>query len=360
MASSFRTKVEHTVSLMQSVVFKMDASGHPILGQAAIKRKIREGLNELRKVMWYTYVEVPDGHLEDVLADRVDNHPFFDWLDSLRAPRGPVGKKEHGEIWDVFHLLKFFLSRNVNFSKKRGLEYWASDQLPEDLRGDLENIISCETFDQRWEEVLAAVAGGLGPYSTLVKILCGGQPEQRCSGCGDAITITSALLYTGSGPGPSHAERIMNVQLHMNRVIGKAFVISSLHTMFCCHKPDCQNSVPDAAAMRLNRVMAAYMGLAARCKGNRCDNCFLLCRTVHRCSGCFTKAYCSTACRDADRSVHQRFCQTGAPARKVKTGKSGRKEQGAECLDRLAESVADFGLGERQLGVVQDVLQRMA
>ena len=163
MASSFRTKVEHTVSLMQSVVFKMDASGHPILGQAAIKRKIREGLNELREVIWYTYVEVPDGHLEDVLADRVDNHPFFDWLDSLRAPRGPVGKKEHGEIWDVFHLLKFFLSRNVNFSKKRGLEYWASDQLPEDLRGDLENIISCETFDQRWEEVLAAVAGGLGP-----------------------------------------------------------------------------------------------------------------------------------------------------------------------------------------------------
>ncbi len=51
MAGRFRTKVKHTLSLMQSIVFKMDSSargsGHPILGQPAIKQNIRAGLNKL-------------------------------------------------------------------------------------------------------------------------------------------------------------------------------------------------------------------------------------------------------------------------------------------------------------------------
>jgi hypothetical protein len=76
MAGRFRTKVEHTVSLMQSIVFKMDTSGHPI------KQNSREGLNELREEVWYASVEVPDGRLlEDSLAHGVGTHRVLVMLD---------------------------------------------------------------------------------------------------------------------------------------------------------------------------------------------------------------------------------------------------------------------------------------
>ena len=130
------------------------------------------------------------------------------------------------------------------------------------------------------------------------------------------------------------------------------------HKVFCRRKLDCQSSVCDAAMMRHNRLLAAYCELVARCMGNCCDNCFLPCRKVHCCTNCFTKAWCSTACYDADSAAHQRFCRAGAPARKVNAGQSGGKEQGTESLDHLAERVASCGLDERTLAMVEDVLQQ--
>jgi hypothetical protein len=356
MVGRFRTKVQHTVSLIQSIFFKMDTSGHPI------KENIWKGLNELREDVWHTYVEVPEGQLEDALACEVSSHRVLNLLDlEIVAEVSKLHRLEKPvEIWDVLIVLKFFLDRNYAFNVKSHFEHWASDQLPEDIQGDLESGTSCETFGQLWEEVLAAVAGGLGPYSALVRILCGGQLEQLCSGCGDAVTVTSALLFTGSTPGLSAAEIINIKQLYCSRVIGKAFVIFGFNTVFCCHKPACQSIVSGAATTRNYRLVATYQGLAARYEGNRCDSCFLLCSKVHRCRGCFTKAFCGAACRDADWGVHQRFCRAEAPERKRKAGQSGRKEQGAECLDRLAEMVAGCDLSSSDRSIVNDVLQRMA
>jgi hypothetical protein len=348
MVGKFRTKVEHTVSLMQSIFCQISTSGHPIgrhLGRPATERNIRVGLNELREEVWRTSVEVPDGKLEKALAFKVGGHRVFNWLD-LEIPE--VSKQyrtgKSVEIWEVFLVLKFFLNSNIKFNCKREFEQMASDQLPEDIQVDLESGTSYETFDQQWEEVLAAVAGDLGPYSALVKILCGGQLEQRCSGCGDAVTVTSALLCTDDHEDTPDHELFKRRQLHMERVIGKAFVFFGLTTVFCCRKPDCQSSVCGAAAMtRDQHLMAAYLGLQARCSGNRCDGCFQLCNLaglnqVHRCLGCLTKAYCGAACRDADWRVHKKFCPAEAPERKRKAGKSGRKEQGAKAL-ALAELV---------------------
>jgi hypothetical protein len=96
MAGRFRTKVEHTVSLMQSIVFKMDTSGHPI------KQNIREGLNELREKVWRTSVEVPDGLLE-YLAGRL----------LVLKVRRPMLKYIKISFPSVIKLVRPFMRQNV-------------------------------------------------------------------------------------------------------------------------------------------------------------------------------------------------------------------------------------------------------
>jgi hypothetical protein len=110
MAGRFRSKVEHTKSLIQSILFKMDNSGYPM------KQNIREGLKWLREDVWRTSVVVPDGQLDYSLAYEGNNHPVLDWLDLEIAEVWKLyrlnEKSKHVDISDVLLVLNLFLGHN--------------------------------------------------------------------------------------------------------------------------------------------------------------------------------------------------------------------------------------------------------
>merc|ERR1712051_1077469 len=74
-----------------------------------------------------------------------------------------------------------------------------------------------------------------------------------------------------------------------------------------------------------------------------CDYCNDRCDKLHRCTGCLTKEYCGTECRDKDwQTAHKQLCGKGDLERKKKDRSRVRKEKMINSVDGYYNDFKDF------------------
>jgi len=181
--------------------------------------------------------------------------------------------------------------------------------------------ITHSKFHKSWENMLDKLREGLVPWTTLVEVLCEGNPVQQCYECGVQVHVQNvAVSHGGCG--------FFQVIPHL--IFGSGFSFS------LCGKFSCSNILlKDSFFMAKTRLLEFYERLLWEYVGERCDYCGEVNQEVksHRCSGCRTKVYCGVECLNKDE-VHLTLCEEGEK-RKRKPSSGSRREKGRMRLEEL-------------------------
>lgn len=129
-------------------------------------------------------------------------------------------------------------------------------------------------FLTRMEHLVTACSSPTFPYfSNFLEILCGGNRVQNCSFCNSPTTI-EALVWSGKG---CHREGYNRQRYPM--VVHKP----NTAPMFCCVRPRCYQLLDDKKFELLEKTYHWDQALD-KATAMKCDYCFQLTTTVHRCS----------------------------------------------------------------------------
>jgi len=158
---------------------------------------------------------------------------------------------------------------------------------------------------EKWDLVVTSLSNGPAPYNTLLEIVLGNL-QQKCSSCKQSIKIESTF---GDHPSGSFKDRKPVAFCQGN--------IMKYH----CGKEKCSKNV----AMKHIKDQVALMDYVLKevkdHKSDRCDWCKTMKKSVHRCSRCLTKVYCSQECLNMDwYKVHKEICKEDSNIRKKKLG----------------------------------------
>ena len=174
-------------------------------------------------------------------------------------------------------------------------------------------------FLELWENLLDKMNGGLVPMTTLVDVLCEGNPVRQCHECGVKVTVQAVVVIHGR----YHYYPGIPVLMFGT---GLAF---SLCGDYCCFQKFVRGPFPGAR----RQMLALYRRLQWEYGGEFCDYCGGISQEVrsHRCAKCKTKVYCGLECLEKDK-VHLMLCKDGE-TRKMKPSSGSRREEGKTALE---------------------------
>ena len=116
--------------------------------------------------------------------------------------------------------------------------------------------------------------------------------------------------------------------------------MSEYGALVSCQRRACFKKMTKLCAHKYGLLLAAFP--VQERSSFKCDQCFLRCEKVHRCTRCWTKVYCSQECLDKDwTEVHQKICMPGKETGKVKADRKTRNAERDQALEKWHEDTAD-------------------
>ena len=308
--SANSSRIEHTIFVMLNVLCKMHLTRHKItlkypeevdnlfcvLHNAGAKCKeiaITYPRSAWPVQMWYPVFckYMPEAG------------PF---LNKIREDQRISSFKDPFDLWDIFELLAGFLNNRPDLLIKT-IHKIPLESYPREVRVLLEKI----DIDQQyliWDQVLAALEDQLVPYSKLVEIFMMDETRRRCGGC-------------------KRETRVQMIKTHRSLDAGremKPFICQWLSGGYvCCRNKACCRKVISRYLREYELLLDAFC--AKGTSAFNCDQCFRRCEKVHRCTGCWTKVYCSQECLDKDwEVVHKEVCNLEEDPKKKKDDRRTR------------------------------------
>merc|ERR1711864_7384 len=337
MVRSFPTRYEHTTFVMMQIVNKLHRT------RSLIGRECRDEMMGLYNFLIKTrsdfrsgYHQIPGRLVESFLSVGLEEDLLL-WT-KIPAISSVYRKLDtyflspfyHGDpflVWETLKLLVGFLTcSTLHFSFHKNfdrLDVKLKEDLSKEDRELFDELGNSAQFEEMWDSVLAALKSGLVDHSNLLDILCGGSREQMCHQCRKQIIIERVFVLGTDEPEAMYEESFVTFR----------------RRIFSCSEMDCQVAGKKKESDFLSRVDAVLRRKIMVDTGliNRCDYCAGIDGSVHRCSQCKTKVYCSEECQQLDwAEVHHKICKEGEVTRKVKPGRKGRDKWGRENDDELA------------------------
>ena len=311
LTGNFTSQLEHVVSFLQRILYKMEVSGHPLSTRPKFD-KLRRELLQVRHSFLEEAWAVPAGpmlqhtHCSSIMEKGIQEQ----MLDTIRELCGIAGNyavyedslKDKYRMWDTFILIFDYFLDNMKKMKKdfEDVEGRAQDATAADL---LAKVESSTEVKRKWEKTVELFDNGLPVYTDLLEIILGSL-RQNCSECNAAITVEATF---GDHPTGSARER---------RPV--AFCQGFLIQFHCGTKKCREATIARHGLVQFRLIMLLTKTLEAHA-GFYCDWCKRLQKKVHRCKRCQTKVYCSQACLDMDwELVHKKICSRNPDARKIK------------------------------------------
>jgi len=182
--------------------------------------------------------------------------------------------------------------------------------------------ITHSKFHKSWENMLDKLREGLVPWTTLVEVLCEGNPVQQCFECGVQIHVQNVAVFDGPFG-------LFQVIPHL--MIGCGFIYSLCGKFSCC-----KSILKESLFMARARLLKLYVSLLGEYFGEGCDYCggFNQEMKSHRCSGCRSKVYCGVECLNKDE-VHLTLCEERVVKRKRKPSSGSRREKGRRIVEEI-------------------------
>jgi len=305
LTGKFTSQVDHVVSFLQRILYKMEVSKHPLSKRDDFEELSHE-LFCLRHDLLMATRTIPAG-------------PLVQHFHSTNMMNKGIQKKILGIIrklctgyednledkyrmWDTFILVFDYFLDSLKKMKKdfEDLEGRATDPKVAEMLIKVETSASVQ---KKWETAVAMLDKGLPAYKDLLELVLG-KLSQKCSSCKAAITVEATF---GDHPSGSRRE---------SRPVA---ICQGFLLQFHCGKKKCREAVVSKhGAGQMKLIMLITSTLQAH-KGFNCAWCSKLHKKVHRCNTCKTKVYCSKACLDMDwKAVHSKICSANPDPRKVK------------------------------------------
>ena len=306
---------ERAVVVMLKILAKMRVTGHQY--RNICPKEFEELENTMlcnRKAIWVHRKTYPESYIfDEQIRDEADTA-----LVIARKTSGMPRGQDTYRLWDTLFVIAYFISYSHGSLcyQKQLLE-----PLPEEARLLVQQV-QASGFIPIMEEVLKALETKAIPFKDVVKIICGGSLEQRCTVCNKNIMITEvrqAQVLPGCAV------------VFLNPIMTKVFRCGS---MLCEKALDSHKMEPWFLWMR------AMNEEVLRHTNTRCDFCFKFApvRSVHRCARCLTKQYCGASCRGKDWDlVHKEICKGKGEKRKIKDDKKTRTEGGEKLVEQFKQ-----------------------
>ena len=180
------------------------------------------------------------------------------------------------------------------------------------------------TFLATVDKLLDALEPQLIPYPEVVKIICNGEINKKCSICNRRVTVIE----------------VVQMKKRLNRVA--CFFNTINMGMVRCDSRMCdvmQDEHP--SRMDYQKWYPSVTTVWVKYQENMCHFCFKISPhgVVHRCGRCLTKVYCNKECQQQDWIlVHSQVCKGKGDPRKLKGKRKEREETGNTTMQECIES----------------------
>ena len=250
---------ETLVILMQKILIKMQATGHPALARLPAEMEdleVRMKVNR-SKIWFMRKVGVKVGSSGGL--DECSN--LFNKT-RLMAIQG----KDSLDLWSTLHLVWLRLDDQLTLNNVNMLnEPFRS--VPEKAWAGQESVVGL--FPARLQELIQAFNNGGIQFPTfqhLLKIFCGGSLVQQCSFCNTTVTVKAVCGEVADGG---------------DQWLPLVVVKPHLPVLFSCAGYSCQYKLANKT-MAFEYWRLAVMATCNKLAGNACDFCFKLSEEVHR------------------------------------------------------------------------------
>jgi len=322
LSGQFVSKHDQNISILQQIFLKIPAV-YQVSDTNSLYGPISKGLAHLRVAVWYQSLFAHTEEEIDMNAD-VD---IYNLRDHLLYPLMSNIVKYHKimkecEInndgvykwWTTFiFFLNLFFQGNFFYRIMYDLQFIKEESfgMSEETL-ELKDYVYKSNFLEIWQKLLDVVMDKMVPFNDLLEIYCNGQLIHKCHQCSNHIkvaTFSPGFLSTDllGKDCPDH------LSFGVAKVIssyedGQNYVISGPKQYFSCGTEPCSSRTDWAVSRARLLIVSTGQTLKERFVINRCDSCYRVTETVHRCK-CKIKVYCSQECRTVDRKVHKLCCE---------------------------------------------------
>ena len=244
------------------IISKMRSTSHPacrVLKNAITD--LEKGVISAQRRIWYIRKVYPKS-FKTFPHDELFV-PFNEFLNNYRNYYVRGAKKGHFAKLDLWSSLLLFSEQVVLMAIVETPRF-----------KDLDISKEQKAFLTRMEHLVAACSSSIFPdFSTFLEILCGGSRSQKCTFCNFPITI-EALVWSGKGCSRKGYSR----QRHPT-ILHKPNTAS----IFCCPRPQCYQRLYEQKFDIMEKNYRWDQALE-KATAIKCDYCFQLTTTVHRCT----------------------------------------------------------------------------
>jgi len=307
--------LEAMVIIIQRILVKMRQEGHPAL--LCLPREMEQLEKEMannRGTIWFCRKVFPSQATHGLTTITTSMELQFETSVKLSMMEA---SRNQASIWWSLHLVWKLLD-NLDFALAVPSFKDPTMAAPEQLRNGVEG--DCNAFTAAVQEIIDAFKSKIPSFTDLLKILCGGSLEQTCTFCNKSIVV--AGVRDSVQPGSP-----------------LVVFLPYMARLYICGEENCTTQMFNCNE-KWRKWMIAVLASHAKHKATCCNLCFKLVPldTVHRCSKCLTKMWCSKECQLKDwELVHKRVCTVEADQRKVKAGKEDRNEAGVKKQENLVQ-----------------------
>ena len=315
MTGVYLSKLDATFALMLRILVKMKNTKHIIWSthKPSVVKMFRI-LREVRENEWWCQMFTKPGSTQHngVAFDEFTSIEFVDALKDIDTLDFPTPDS----LWTTLKILFSFSYGSMDVAGSLFVDYLGATSMPNEIE---EIRMTHMKFHKLWENLLDKMNQGLVPMTTLVDVLCEGNPVQQCHECGVQVTLQAVVVLHG-------AYRYYPGIPVLMFGTGLAFSLCGDH---CCF----QKFVRGPFTRARQQMLVLYRRLQWEYGGELCDYCAGISQEVksHRCATCKTKVYCRVECLEKDK-VHLMLCKDGE-TRKMKPSSGSRREEGKTALE---------------------------
>jgi len=319
MTGIYLSKLDKTFAIMMRILVKMKMTNHIIWStRQSSAEKLYRIFDKCRIGEWWALLNTKPGstkhnatpYSEDVAGEHVfalrDIDTLFLTITELvlHIP------------WITLKILFAFSFDCKHMAGSLITEYLGASGLSDEIA---KIRMTHAKFHKLWNNLLDKLNEGLVPMTTLVDVLCEGNPAQQCYKCKVKVVVQNVSVFHGS---------------HTHFQGFPVFMFGCGVSFSLCGMPSCFESLHGGlfSTARL-QLIKFYQRLRWEYAGEVCDYCGDINKEVksHRCAGCKTKVYCGVECLNKDK-VHLKLCEKGEE-RKKKLVSGSRREKGRMDLE---------------------------
>jgi len=357
------SKQDKNLAIIQQIFIKIDhvypnGRHHPnSVVRTDLFRSVVESLAEMRSIVWFQSLRANTEEEIDIYSSMEINRKSQDVLiplltsiiESHQAMTQYEMNDREYKWWTSFiFFLNLFFHANFFYENMYDLQFINEenfDASEETL--ELKDHVFRSNFLEMWSKLLDMAVNKMVPFEELLQIYCAGQLSRKCGDCSRKIKVVTFLPYfliTAMQGLIGNTDLMREFDASWTK--GQSYVLNATKIHFSCGKNNNRcTSNKDEVMMRCHRLIECTVlfsaSLSQRLSTNRCHCCYRVTESVHRCSSCKVKVYCSEECQHEDWTVHNLCCEDLSKMKvhqaKGKGGAARRKRIGIEKMKKWNE-----------------------